>query len=173
MAKSKKKKYIAPGNASKRRYEEEHQAPENKFNIPKAGWFALVFLSAAFLIIGVLTSSIYYCLPALLIILFVDRYGKDYILQDYNDMLEKRKIAMGMAEDLSDDERKNLMQALTEERIRLRREKRDRKKAEKLGISYEDYVKAKYGSKDTDENDGDEELPALEAGSDSDEDKKE
>ena len=125
-----------------RKYEEEHQAPENKFNIPKAGWFALVFLSAAFLVLGLLTSSIYYALPALLIILFVDRYGKDYILQDYNDMLEKRKIAMGMAEDLSDDERKNLMQALTQERLRLRREKRDRKKAEKLGISYDDYVQA-------------------------------
>ena len=174
MSKSKKKKYIAPGNASLRKYEEEHQAPENKFNIPKEGWFALVFLSAAFLVLGLLTSSIYYALPALLIILFGDRYGKDYILQDYNDMLEKRKIAMGMAEDLSDDERKNLMQALTQERLRLRREKRDRKKAEKLGISYDDYVQAKYGSQntETDDSDNNEELPALEAASDNEEDEK-
>ena len=148
MSKSKKKKYIAPGNASLRKYEEEHQAPENKFNIPKAGWFALVFLSAAFLVLG--------------------------LLQDYNDMLEKRKIAMGMAEDLSDDERKNLMQALTQERLRLRREKRDRKKAEKLGISYDDYVQVKYGSQntETDDSDNNEELPALEAASDNEEDEK-
>ena len=89
-------------------------------------------------------------------------------------MLEKRKIAMGMAEDLSDDERKNLMQALTQERLRLRREKRDRKKAEKLGISYDDYVQAKYGSQntETDDSDNNEELPALEAASDNEEDEK-
>lgn len=149
MAKRKKKKVIVPGNASKRRYEEEHRLPESKYNISKAGWYGLVALSAALLIASALTSNILFAAIALAVIIFVDRNGKDLILADYNDLLEKRRLAMGMSEDLSDEERKGLMQALTEERIRVRREKKDRKKAERLGISYEDYVAAKRSGDDS------------------------
>lgn len=175
MAKKKKKKEIVPGNASKRKYEEAHQEPKSPYNISKAGWFALVALSAGLLIAAIMFSNIIFAMLSLVIIIFVDRNGKDFILQDYNDMMEKRRMAMGMSTDLSDEERKHLMQSLTEERIRVRHEKRDRKKAEKLGISYEEYVQAKYGSEDdaTEAPSSDEELPALEAGTDSKEDENE
>ena len=146
MAKRKKKKVIVPGNASKRRYEEEHRLPESKYNISKAGWYGLVALSAALLIASALTSNILFAAIALAVIIFVDRNGKNLILADYNDLLEKRRLAMGMSEDLSDEERKGLMQALTEERIRVRREKKDRKKAERLGISYEDSRRSARGT---------------------------
>lgn len=138
-----KKKVIVPGNASKRRYEEEHRPPESKYNISKGGWFALVACSAILLIASALTSNIVFAAAALAIIIFVDRYGKDYILADYNDLLEKRRMAMGMSEDLTEAERKGLMRALTDERIRVRRERKDRKRAERLGMTYEEYLRSK------------------------------
>ena len=143
MAKRKKKE-IVPGNASKKRMEESHKKPENKFGISKGGWWALVVCEAVLLVVCFVTGNIVYGIPAFALAIFIEHNGMDVLLEDYNNMLEERRQAIGVAkEGMSDEERKEFMEEMRQARIAKRREKKERKEAEAMGLTYEQYLEAK------------------------------
>ena len=143
MAKRKKKE-IVPGNASKKRMKEFHKKPENKYGISKGGWWALVACETVLLVVCFVTGNIIYGIPALILAFFIEHNGMDVLLEDYNNMMEDRRQAIGVAkEGMSDEERKEFMEEMRKARIAKRREKKERKEAEAMGLTYEQYLEAK------------------------------
>ena len=79
MAKRKKKENV-PGNASKKRMEESHKKPENKYGISKGGWWALVACETVLLVVCFVTGNIIYGIPALILAFFIEHNGMDVLL---------------------------------------------------------------------------------------------
>ena len=143
MAKRKKKE-IVPGNASKKRREEamEKAKPQNKFNIPKSGWWGLVALEAILLLTCFFTGNLIFGLPAVVLAFFIEHNGMDVLLEDYNEMMADRRERLGLPRDPEANPDENLSDTMRRERIEKRREKKERKIAENMGLSYEDYLEA-------------------------------
>ena len=142
---SKRKKHIVPGKASKKRWEEFHTVPDNKFNISKAGWLIFIVVEALLLIVSFLSSNLILGIGALAIGIFVERYGKDYILHDYNVQVAEYRRRFGFnAEGMTAEQRSAIMAAMRDERLRQRREKRAKRLSKKEGIDYEDALAREY-----------------------------
>ncbi|WP_028263331.1 hypothetical protein [Atopobium fossor] len=142
---SKRKKNIVPGKASKKRWEDLHAAPDNKFNISKAGWLIFIVVEALLLIASFFTSNILLGIGALVIGIFVERYGKDYILHDYNMQVAEYRQRFGFGKDgMTAEQRNEIMAAMRDERQRQRREKRAKRLSIKKGIDYEEALVREY-----------------------------
>ena len=140
-----RKKQIFPGKASKKRWEEAHVEPDNKFNISKAGWLIFIIVEALLLIASFFTSNILLGVGALAIGIFVERYGKDFILYDYNMQVAEYRQRFGFGKDgMTTEQRNEIMAAMRDERLRQRREKRAKRLSIKEGIDYEVALTREY-----------------------------